>query len=189
MNSRPFVVASNREECWFQYKDTLKVLPFDEMNEKNVLMADPFPVSWYETVDDAIKALKLEYRGTAEWAGRTCHRICSWQSQIVDMGDDRHVWGLVQWWIDTESLRPVAVETFGTDSRHVHEFSYRHLNEPIAESLFETPSGEEITRAEPEPLGSGYDRTFLNARDGSTGQMSVRWGKKGSNGTSSSGLN
>jgi hypothetical protein len=105
------------------------------------------------------------------------------------MGEDIHVWGLVQWWIDAESLLPVAVENYSTSSRYVHDFSFRHVNEPIAQTLFRTPSGEGITRAEPEPLGEGYDRTFLNARDGSAGRMSVRWGKKGPKGTSSSGLN
>ncbi len=72
-------------------------------------------------------------------------------------------------------------------SRHV--YTYRSVNEPIAASRFRPPADDGIARQELDPLGEGYDRRFLNARDGSDGRMSVRWGKKGTAGWYSSGLN
>jgi hypothetical protein len=58
----------------------------------------------------------------------------------------------------------------------------------LKESRF-VPELEGVTPIPSEPLGNGYTNRFVNVRDGSDGRMSARWGKFGSAGRSSSGLN
>jgi hypothetical protein len=63
------------------------------------------------------------------------------------------------------------------------------VNEPLSAGNFAVPKLEGLSPTSPEPLDAGYTNRFINLRDGSDGNMSVRWGKKGPEGTSSSGLN
>jgi hypothetical protein len=164
--------------------------PYDDVDVKNVAMANVFPAERYETVEDAIQALRLEYLGTTELAGGVCHRIRSWRAAITPISDVVRVNGMREWLIDAESLLPRTVETGGTGSRSRYVYTHHNLNRPIAENRFQSPRGDGIVRRAPDPLGEGYDRRFLNARDGSGGRMSVRWGKIGPDGRrSSSGLN
>ncbi len=48
---------------------------------------------------------------------------------------------------------------------------------------------EGIESTAPAPLSEKYDHYLVNTSDGSNGRMSVRWGRKGPEGTSGSGLN
>jgi len=190
MRSEHFLVGSDGRECWTRLNDDVIACPYDDVDVKNVGMAKVFPAERYETVEDAIQALRLEYLGTIELAGRTCHRIRSWRATITPISDVVLVNGMTEWLIDAESLLPRTVETGGTGSRSQYAYTYHNLNRPIAESRFQSPKGDGIVRRSPDPLGEGYDRRFLNARDGSSGRMSVRWGKIGPDGRrSSSGLN
>jgi hypothetical protein len=51
------------------------------------------------------------------------------------------------------------------------------------------PRLEGLPPTPPEPLDADYTNRFINLGDGSDGNVSLRWGKKGPKGTSSSGLN
>jgi hypothetical protein len=59
----------------------------------------------------------------------------------------------------------------------------------LAEETFQPPKRPGLKSQPLEPLHEGYERYFLNARDGSDGRMSVRWGQYGKKGRYSSGLN
>lgn len=189
MQLKRFLVGSDGRECWFCMDDKVTACGWGEIDEKEVVMADPFPLNWYKTVDEAIERKQLEYAGTAQLGGVTCHRIRSWRPQLTPIMENVHVWDLTELWIDAESLLPLAVESYGTGSRQRHDFTYGNLNEAIDEAQFRPPAGEGIVREGLEPLGEGYDHTFLRALDGSSGRMSARWGKMGPGKTYGSGLN
>ena len=63
------------------------------------------------------------------------------------------------------------------------------INKPISDEEFRPPFGPDLRKAQLDPLDEGYTRRFLNVNDGTGGRMSVRWGKTGPKGWSSSGLN
>jgi hypothetical protein len=63
------------------------------------------------------------------------------------------------------------------------------VNEPLPVGDFAVPKLEGLSPVSPEPLDANYTNRFINFSDGSDGNMSLRWGKKGPKGTSSSGLN
>jgi len=96
---------------------------------------------------------------------------------------------LVQWQIDRRNYRPVATTQFYTFGVVRQRFLYDAVNTPLPEGDFAVPKLEGLSPTLPEPLDAGYTNRFVNLRDGSDGNMSVRWGKKGPQGTSSSGLN
>jgi hypothetical protein len=57
------------------------------------------------------------------------------------------------------------------------------------DAAFCADAGPKIRTSPADPLSDGYSRRFLNVIDETNGRMFVRWGMKGPNGTSSSGLN
>ena len=69
------------------------------------------------------------------------------------------------------------------------QFLYDTVNKPLPALDFAVPKLEGLSPTSPEPLDEDYTNRFINLRDGSDGNMSLRWGKKGPKGTSSSGLN
>jgi hypothetical protein len=68
-------------------------------------------------------------------------------------------------------------------------FRYDRIDQPIAEENFAIPQVPGLQPAPVDALDGNYTARFLNALDGSSGSMSVRWGKVGPAGRSSSGLN
>lgn len=67
-------------------------------------------------------------------------------------------------------------------------FRYETLN-PATMELFQPPSGKQVKRSDAEPLVEGYTNRFLRISDGTNGRMSSRWGRNGSKGSISGGLN
>jgi hypothetical protein len=96
---------------------------------------------------------------------------------------------LIQWWINPRKYRPAQITLFGSGYVSRSRFLYDSVNEPLSAGNFAVPKLEGLSPTSPEPLDAGYTNRFINLRDGSDGNMSVRWGKKGPEGTSSSGLN
>jgi len=178
---RNYQVGSDGRECWNLLDDQLTTCPYESFHVKNVLVCDPFGSQRFETAQEAIQTLRLEYLGSVEYQGATCHRIRSWRADVS--ASISWVGGLQEWFIDAESLLPVIRDEYGTYYHHRHEYIYHRVNEPIPEAVFQAPAADGIERREPEPLGEGYDRRFLNARDGSDGRMSVRWGRLAPGGT------
>ena len=68
-----------------------------------------------------------------------------------------------------------------------YEFSYAHVNEPIAPEAFQVPTAAGVER-QPFKLEEGYDHFFVKACDGSDGRMSASWGQQGPKGSSNSGI-
>lgn len=184
----PFAVGSDGRQCWIRRGNEMIVGRSDMIDNKNLLFCDPFGLAQFRTPQEAIDALQLEYIGTEQYDGRTCHRIRSWKGELegdIQMARWR-VTGIQDWLIDAETFLPAVVEGGGIRNC----YSYLKIGKPIAEGEFQPPSAANMDMKAIEPLGKGYDRRFLIVRDGSDGRMSVRWGKTGSGGRRvSSGLN
>jgi hypothetical protein len=86
-------------------------------------------------------------------------------------------------------LRPVEIAKFYRNSVMRYRFHYDVVNEQLPPESFAVPKLEGVTPSPAEALDANYTNHFINLRDGSDGNISVRWGKQGPKGTSSGGLN
>ena len=96
---------------------------------------------------------------------------------------------LTQWWIDDRDYRPVEVRQFGDGYEVRTSFHYDAVNKSLPPAAFAPPVPRDLKPDPPVTLDANYTNRFLNVRDGADGRMSVRWGKQGPKGQSSSGLN
>lgn len=181
----PFRVGSDGTNCWLRRKDEVFSCPYEEIAEKNVLFGDPFGAGRLDDTTSVIEDMKLEYLGRVVLEGRPCHRIRSWDVKLASKRLDL-LTPVRDWYIDAQSFLPVRIERDGLRSA---SFDYVSVNEPIPDDEFRPETGQGIEARGPEPLDENYTRRYLNVVDGSNGRMSVRWGKIGPKGTSSSGLN
>lgn len=182
--SAVFQVGSDGEKCWFRFNDEITVCPVTEISQRTVSIADGFGLL---AGSNDISRLKLEYAGKEERGGRTFHRVRGWSdidSQYFTM--THHVGHLKEWLIDADTLlvfRAVSGTCMET------EFNFELINKDIPDKIFQAPNGPNLVTKEAPPLDEGYSRRFLKVSDGTNGRMSLRWGKVGEKGTSSSGLN
>ena len=193
MHTGTFVVASDGDQCWWhktmekngQIEEFLQVAPYDVFDEKNVLICDPFGLQ-NRDVEEAIADLHLEYEGTSTLNGRHCHVIKSTTAGLCGKWVTARITRL---WVDAQQLMPVQAATNQLEGRALYTFAFDRLNDPIPDPEFAPPSGDNIVLQPVDPLTDGYTTRFLTVIDGSSGEMSVRWGMTGPKGTSSSGLN
>ena len=180
----PFRIGSDGTTCWFRHGNERIAITSKEIEEKNVLICDPFKAAGDADAMRVIQDLKLEYLGEAQARGQRCHHVRSWDVTLPIHG---HPTPVLDWWIDTTTLRPVRVETLGSGT-HSLDYTYASVNKPIRDEDFKPESGPGIKWGQAEPFLEGYKQRFLNVNDGSAGRMSVRWGMR-PKGTRSSGLN
>ncbi|OQA04141.1 MAG: hypothetical protein BWY69_00093 [Planctomycetes bacterium ADurb.Bin401] len=95
---------------------------------------------------------------------------------------------ITTYWIDSKQFIPIRILQIDT-SKSQYDFVYNSLNTTFTQEMFMYDGPVQYKPQEPEPLGEGYSERNIIVHDGSDGRMSGRWGKKGSKGTSSSGLN
>jgi outer membrane lipoprotein-sorting protein len=186
----PWHIGSDGDKCWYYYESKrekkLVMTDFDDIAEKNIAICEPFGVGKYD-VDEAIKLNNLEYIGTETLDGRKFHLVRAWSA---DVQIDRTTCQVNTWWINAETYMPVQLVTDSGRVIRSQYIIYEKINQPIDDSKFRPDFITDMEPEKPEPLGEGHDTRFINAIDGSgTGRMSVRWGKRGPAGTSSSGLN
>lgn len=192
-----FAIGSDGETSWFLIErrgdNGNKRLEMTRCNNGDiediyVAIADAFASKQLD-LDRVIKERRLSLVGKKPLKAATCHVVRSW-----DVRDHRaldRIWVTVtDWWIDSESCLPRrVVKHFSGGSKQVIDLSYAQVNEPMPDSAFEPPQADVATQVDMDPLGEGYSKRFLKVSDGSDGKVSGRWGKYGSRGRSSSGLN
>ncbi len=186
----PYCIGSDGERCWWYYEREgerkLEVCPYDEMDEKNVHICDLF-LTQEKGIEEVIADRNLMYAGEKRLAGRRCHVL---EQRYTKLEDDETEYRVRRWWIDAETWRPVRMtEDWAFGLHRVISIAYDRVNEVIPDSEFNPLAVEGLTGSASPPLGEEFDTRFLNVIDGSTGRMSVRWGKKGPGRRSSSGLN
>jgi hypothetical protein len=74
----PFRVGSDGTTCWFLGPATRIEIPSQAVEEKNVLLVDPFDARGAADVASIIRGRKLDYSGEVDLNGRRCHLIRSW---------------------------------------------------------------------------------------------------------------
>ncbi|MCX5771568.1 MAG: sigma-70 family RNA polymerase sigma factor, partial [Candidatus Hydrogenedentes bacterium] len=180
MHTGTFVVASDGDQCWWHYtmekngqiEEFLQVAPYDVFDEKNVLICDPFGLQ-NRDVEEAIADLHLEYEGTCTLNGRHCHVIKSTTAGLCGKWVTARITRL---WVDAQQLMPVQAATNQLEGRALYTFAFDRVNDPIPDAEFAPPSGDNIVLQPIDSLTDGYTTRFLTVIDGSSGEMSVRWG-------------
>jgi hypothetical protein len=188
MRSAVMIVGGDETQCWNRVSDIFVIGPTESIDAKNIVICDPFHAMSGQTDGEVIGKLRLEFVGDENFRGVTCHRVRSWREQ-VNSREQKVDKVCLDWLFDGETLLPVLCESFSVYGPMRDEFVYDSVDVPLPAEMFQPPRDTGIVPVELEPLGEGYDRRFLNAIDASTGRMSVRWGKVGPGGRSSSGLN
>lgn len=168
----PFLVGSDGRQCWHVNEDRIITCPFETIHEKDTRFCDPFGINRYANAEETIRELRLEYLGVVEHEERSCYKFRSWLSDF-----DALRGGMRDWLIDVETLRPALHERFYEGICLRTEFTYKRIDETLAEESFQPPKRPDLKSQSLEPLHEGSDRYFLNASDGSDGRIRVSWGQ------------
>jgi beta-lactamase regulating signal transducer with metallopeptidase domain len=187
---KPWIIGSDGQTCWFynEYKDEgkLVVLDYNEIERKNISICNVFGLS-EAGVEEAAALNNLEYAGTETFDGKNCHIIRGWNASVRG---DRALCIVNTWLIDGETYMPMKMLQESSYGELNCRFEYERINQVFDNSEFKPESVTSIAGEPEEPLGEGYETRFITIVDGTeNGRMSVRWGKQGSKGTVSSGLN
>jgi hypothetical protein len=190
MSVAAFRIGCDGRNWWWHYasdrKEELVMCPVNEMHTRNLCLCDPFGLTRQSPAEAAAES-DMAYAGSSQIAGADCHTVEAWHVKLF--GGNTTLGELFQWHIDPQTLRPAEVRHCSGYGMWRTRFLYDAVNQPLPPELFAPPKLEGISPSPPEPLGEGYTKRFVNLRDGSGGEMSVRWGKTGPKGRSSSGLN
>jgi hypothetical protein len=185
-----FRIGSDGQRWWWHNESArwtnFIVCPVEEMHKLNVSICDPFDLT-HETPTAAATKLGLNYAGVCKVGIAGCLQVEAWQ--VVRLSKSAPFGSLIQWWIDPRNYRPAQITLFGSGYVSRSRFLYDSVNEPLPVGDFAVPKLEGLSPVPPEPLDANYTNRYINLRDGSDGRMSLRWGKKGPKGASSSGLN
>jgi hypothetical protein len=181
-----FRVGSDGQRWWWHLESAhgtnFVVCAATDIHELNISICDPFGL----THDTPLAAgLGLHYAGVSNVGGADYLQVEAWKIQRISWTTPYG--SLIQWRIDPRNYRPAQITEFTRSGVSRTKFLYDAVNEPLPAEDFAVPRLEGISPAPPEPLDTDYTNRFINLRDGSDGNMSVRWGKKGPKGTSSSG--
>lgn len=187
-----FRIGSDGQRWWWHYQSaadtnySFVVCPAKEMHELNISICDPFDLV-HKTPSLAAAHLGLNYAGNPNAASDDCPVVNAWQINRRRVGAP--LGSLLEWRMDPRTYRVQETTRFTVGQVMRIKFLYDSVNKPLPAGDFAIPELKGLSPAPPEPLDADYTNRFLNLRDGSDGRMSLRWGKKGPKGTSSSGLN
>jgi hypothetical protein len=168
-------------------KPKLVVCPAKDMQELNISICDPFGLT-SQTPEAAASELALNYLGHDRRGETDCHLFECWDIE-TSMPEAIPLSSVARWWIDAQTGRPLEVRNLSGHCLVVTRFLSEAVNQPLPAKNFAVPRISGLSPTPPEALDADYTKRFVNVRDGSDGRMSVRWGKQGPKGRSSSGLN
>ncbi|HEY5914187.1 MAG TPA: Ig-like domain-containing protein [Verrucomicrobiae bacterium] len=176
-----FRVGCDGQNWWWEMGSRARpdqvLCPTNEMQIQNVSIADPFGLT-EDSPAVAVKNLGLAFGGATHWDGTDCYVVEARSGPPSATPASR-------WWIDVQTLLVAGQEAGGIRTR----FIYDSVNHPVPSSAFAPTRTRGVKAQGPEALDAAYTNRFVNVCDGSNGRMSVRWGKIGPGGRSSSGLN
>jgi len=189
--SSAFVIGCDGQTCWWQDGSpgegatNLVICPLKDIQRIDLSLCDPFDLS-YKTLAQAASEMDLNYVGDSELGGSKCHVIEGW------------VWDNVtpfmtpigfrsQWWIDRRTSRLLENLVYWDNGVKRVRFFYDTVNQPLPVGEFGIPKIHGLSPVPAESLGVGYTNRFINLRDGSDGNMNIRYGKEGPEGKSWSG--
>lgn len=189
MSTPEFRVGSDGTNWWWHYHsektNRLEMVPESEMRA-DVSICDPFGLT-DRSPEETVETLQLKYHGLRKRGEKEAHLVDRWEATRfaeLSFASGRKM----AWWIDAGTLLPVEIEVFGDGHVARSRFIYDGVKAALPEETFQ-PVIPGLTPQAAGPLEEGYTNRFVNVRDGSDGNMSVRWGKEGPKGSRSSGLN
>ena len=195
-----FNTGCDGSQCWFYCQSssdkdvTIDVIPYDTIHEVNLSIANTFQLQDYP-MEECIQYWHLVYLGETNLDGRACHLV---KSLLASDYQETRTVELRYWWIDAQTFLPIQFELksiyHGNNSEvsvfgKTYTFSHEKINEDLPDDLFAQPVIEGNKIVPVEPLGDGYEKYFLNCKDASNGNISIRSGKYGPSGRYSSGIN
>lgn len=192
--SQAFVLGCDGQTCWSYYVGGNGERRFERtparITQKEFVILDPFELA-RQSIPEAVSDLDLVYAGSASLEGHACALIERWEVNS-GLSPGRFVSAVnTQWWIDATTHVPRQIVRYHPNRCDLVRFDYTHLNQPLPESAFRPPAGPE--EATPSSFFGGEpapdEHRFLHISDGSNGRMSGRIGRRGPNGTTSSGMN
>ena len=172
-----FRIGCDGQNWWWDTKDKLTLCPVGDMHTLHVCLCDPFELTRL-TPAAAASESALAYAGLRKAGAAQFPVVENWSP-----GD------LTEWWIDPQSFLPVEVKAYSGYGLWRTRFLYNAINEPLPAEAFAVPKLPGISPVPDDALNADYTNRFVNVRDGSDGRLSVRWGRTGPKGRSSSGLN
>ena len=187
-----FRIGSDGQRWWWHYQSaadtnySFVVCPAKEMHELNISICDPFDLV-HKTPSFAAAHLGLNYAGNPNAASDDGPVVNAWQINRQRVGAPFGF--LLEWRINTRTYHVQETTRFTVSHVDRIKFLYDSVNKPLSAGDFAVPELKGLSPAPPEPLDVDYTNRFVNLRDGSDGRMSLRWGKEGPKGRSSSGLN
>jgi beta-lactamase regulating signal transducer with metallopeptidase domain len=191
----PFRIGSDGTECWFYScgpddsgatKPTLVTHRYDDIQSKKLVLLEPFDFD-ARHLEEVVKERRLEYLGLEKINQTECHLVRS--IDVDEIGPDGELFvAVVRWWIDSKTNRLLQVASDTTYGPTILSFQTDSINQQLPITEFQPTTPPHVV-LDLEPLGEGYDTRYLQISDGSNGRMSCRWGKKGTKGSSTGGLN
>jgi outer membrane lipoprotein-sorting protein len=178
-------------QCWFYHatregEEHLEKEDVEDINEMNISICDFLGLN-KEDFNEIIRSNNLEYGGPVLYEGKQCYIIRLWKAYVPS--SQSTVCNVEEWLIDGKNYMPVQMTSYSMKHKITFKYSYDSINMSIADVEFGPDSFTDIPGVS-EPLGEGYNMRFISVIDGTSyGNMSFRWGKRGSNGTTSRGLN
>ena len=184
-----FRLGSDGQRWWWHdesiYGTNFVVCPAKEMHELNIAICDPFNLTRMTPADAAAK-LKLKYVGLSTYNPTKCFHLEAWHMSTISK--EAPFGSLIQWWIDPKTYRPAQITVFDSGSVSRMRFLYDSVNEPLPAGNFAVPKLGGLPPVPPEFLDADYTNRFVNLSDGSDGNMTIRYGKKGPKGWSGEGF-
>lgn len=183
-------IGSDGKTSWIRGKslqqEWFKSCPLNRVHELDFVICDPFELTAQDPVD-AARGLGLKLLNPGDGLGSTPHMVSAWS--IRRGHEDRYTWGAhKKWMIDPDSHRVREVTINHGNALMRTRFFYDKVNETLPAELFQAPNGGRPKNSL-EPVNEDYNRRFIKMHDGSSGSISLRWGRKGPKGRYSSGLN
>jgi beta-lactamase regulating signal transducer with metallopeptidase domain/outer membrane lipoprotein-sorting protein len=196
MMGTPFQIGSDGKECWFydrwrndsgEMKSTLTTCKYEDIQSKKLTILEPFDFD-ARNLEEVVKQRRLEYLGREKINQTECHLVRSIDVTEIGPGGELFV-NVLRWWIDSKTNRPLQVASDTAYGPTILSFQTDSINRQLPITEFQPTTAPHVVASGFEPLGEGYDTRYLQISDGSNGRMSCRWGKKGTKGDASGGLN
>ncbi len=187
---RAFVIGCDGQNWWWHNESArwtnFSVCPTNEMQQLNISLCDPFELTQKSSSQSATD-LALNDVGTVNLGRYKCELIEGWDVESIP--EMTTIGRLNRWAIDTQTGRPLEIRNYSDNSQMRTRFLYDEINQSMPAEAFAIPKLDGLSPSPAEALDKDYTKRFIDLRDGSDGTMSLRWGKEGPKGRSSSGLN
>ncbi len=179
-----FRLGADGTNWWIQFqannRTNVTIGPMSEVGRWNISFCDPFGLTMVEPGIAAEKRY-LKLLGLVKKNGESFHRVEAWSVRTFP-GSSTVAAELVDWFIDSRTLRPAEIIKFSPGS--VQRIRFVHgLTQPPRLECFSAPGIPGVSPQSHENLRQGCTNRFVVLHDGSDGRVRVGSGMYGPNGS------